>query len=197
MRSIREDIGGLGNILFKNAYLWAEMRDWKIPDIYVQDYRYFERFKNEIKQLYGNGIGTDDRVALHIRRGDYLKGNQFHSNLWETDYYRKAVELFPDRNFLVFCKDTQNPEMDKADQQWCIDNIPSLNIKFEMYEHGDEVSDLNTMAACSGIIGANSSFSFWAAYLGENSKKVVMPKESRWFSDGVSRTILPDYWIKI
>lgn len=173
------------------------MRDGIIPDIYVQSEKYFLKYKDEIRALYGNGIGRNDKVALHIRRGDYLKGTQFHSNLWESDYYQEAVKLFPNEKFLVFCKDNQNPALDEADQQWCADNIPSLGIDFELYHHGEETNDLNAMASCKGIVGANSSFSFWAAYLGEKDKKVVMPKEDRWFNDKVIRTELPDSWTKI
>lgn len=210
MRSLRQDIGGLGNILFKNAYLWAQMRDKKIPDIYVQSEKYFRPYRNEIRALYGNGIGQIDKIALHIRRGDYLKASQFHTNLWETDYYKEAISkvysildyqtddsmTYPEKpKFLIFCKDTQNPELDKGDQEWCKANLPLLGIDFEMYEHGDEVADLNSMASCKIIIGANSSFSWWAAYLGNG--KVIMPKEERWFTDKVVRTELLDEWIKV
>lgn len=199
MKSVRTDIGGLGNLLFKNAYLWAQMREGVIPDVYVQSESYFTKYRDEIRMLYGQGIGFTDKVALHIRRGDYLRVPEFHANLWETEYYRNAVSKFGDERFLVFCKDSQNDAQDKDDMEWCKVNLPLRFpfATFEFHTHTNEVDDLNTMAACRGIIGANSSFSFWAAYLGNPQKRVIMPRESSWFTDGAERTELPDTWEKI
>ena len=192
MKKIRQELGGLGNLLFKEAYIWAQFRDGNIPDIYVQSSQYWTKYRNGIKQRFASGIGFDERVALHIRRGDYLKVTQFHINLWDTDYYQKAVALFPKgTKFLVFCKDNQGEAQDVDDREWCIKNIPLLGIEFEMYKHGEETDDLNKMASCAGLIGANSSFSWWAAFLG-NHKKVVFPRQ--WFVDGVQRTELLPTW---
>lgn len=208
MRSVRNDIGGLGNLLFKEAFIWGQMRDGKIPDVYIQSPKYWEKYKDEIRMRFGANIGNNPRVALHIRRGDYLKASQFHVNLWETDYYKNAVskvysmfdvqtkDSMTDESpkFLVFCKDNQNDEQDKDDHDWCLKNIPSLGIDFEIYNHTTEVEDLNAMASCEVIIMANSSFSWWAAFLG-NPNKVICPKA--WFTDNVPRTDLLDEWIKI
>ena len=196
MRNVRQDIGGLGNLLFKEAYIWAQFRDGAIPDIYVQSSQYWTKYRNEIKQRFASGIGYDERVALHIRRGDYLKVTQFHVNLWDTGYYKEAVKQFPEgTKFLVFCKDNQSEAQDLDDQEWCLENLPQLGIDFEMFVHTDsETNDLNAMAACKGIIGANSSFSWWAAFLG-NATKAVFPKN--WFVDGVQRTELLPEWTLI
>ena len=193
MKPIRQELGGLGNLLFKEAYIWAQMRDGKIPNIYVQSSKYWENYKNEIRQRFSSGIGHDDRVALHIRRGDYLKVSQFHVNLWDTDYYKRAVELFPiGTKFLVFCKDNQNEAQDMDDKEWCLRNIPLLGIDFDMYEHGKETDDLNAMASCRGMIGANSSFSWWAAFLNPHGGIKIFPKQ--WFGDGLQRTELLSEW---
>lgn len=195
MKRIRNEIGGLGNLLFKESYIWGQMRDGNIPDVYVQSPKYWEKYKDEIKMRFSSGIGYMDRVALHIRRGDYLKVSQFHVNLWDTDYYKEAVKLFPGERFLVFCKDNQNPAQDLDDQEWCRDNLPQLGIEFDMFYHGEETDDLNAMASCKGIIGANSSFSWWAAFLSPHNGKKVFPKN--WFVDGYQRTDLLDEWIKL
>lgn len=198
MKSIREDIGGLGNMLFKEAYLWGQMREGNIPDIYVQSSEYWKKYQDELRYRFASGIGRDERIALQIRRGDYLKVSHFHTNLWDTDYYRKAVELFPNEKFLVFCKDNQDNAQDQDDKEWCERNIPQLKIDFEMRDHEDEVTDFNLMASCKGIIGANSSFSWWAAFLNPNhDKKIVFPREKSWFVDGKVRTKLMDSWIQI
>ena len=198
MRSVREDIGGLGNLLFKEAYLWGQVRDGVIPDQYVQSYKYWEKYREELRVRFGAGIKPLDRVAIHIRRGDYLKVSQFHANMWDEGYYKEAIKQFPkDTRFLVFCKDNQNPEQDKDDQEWLKDNLPLLDIDYEIHDHGTEVEDLNTMAGCQGLIGANSSFSWWAAFLGDPKRSVVMPREDRWFVDGIIRTELLPEWTQV
>jgi hypothetical protein len=198
MKLVRNEIGGLGNLLFKESYIWAQMRNGEIPDIYVQSSEYWDKYKEEIKQRFSSGIGYDSRVALHIRRGDYLKVSQFHVNLWDTDYYKKAIDLFLEgTKFLVFCKDNQSEAQDTDDREWCLRNVPLLNIDFEMYEHGKETDDLNAMASCKGIIGANSSFSWWAAFLNSHNGLKVFPAENKWFVDGNVRTKLEKEWAKI
>lgn len=196
MQDIRKKIGGLGNLMFKQAYLIAQALNKQIPDVYVQGITYWQEYVPNIKQAFSEDIGPQiNKVALHIRRGDYLQAHNFHQNLWETDYYQKAVALFPDETFLVFCKDNQDPEQDKADRIWCRENLPKLGIKFEMAPYEDtEVEDLNLMASCKSIIMANSSFSWWGAFLGEH-EKIVCP--SKWFTDGIQRTELLDEWIQI
>lgn len=193
MKDVRKTIGGLGNLMFKQAYLMGQVLDGNIPDVYLQGEKYWIKHKDKIKDTFGTDIGHTDMVALHIRRGDYLQAHNFHKNLWETDYYQKAVAMFPNDKFLVFCKDNQDPDQDKKDRQWCRENLPLLiGNRFEMAPYEDtEIEDLNLMASCKSIIGANSSFSWWGAYLGDH-EKVIMPKE--WFVDGIQRTELLSDW---
>jgi len=199
MLSTRKKIGGLGNLMFKQAFLLGKFFDGEIPDVYLQGEKYWAKHRETIKKEFSDGIGSTDVVALHIRRGDYLQAHNFHANLWETDFYQKAVALFPNEKFLVFCKDNQNPEQDKADRVWCREHLPKLlGDRFEMAPYEDEEwEDMNLMASCTkGIIMANSSFSWWAAYLNPHEgAKVVTPKQ--WFVDGVQRTELLDTWIQL
>lgn len=185
--------------MFKNALVMSQVLDGVIPDVYVQGEKYWKPHAEAIKQFYQIGVGpTIDRVALHIRRGDYLKAEHFHVNLWETDYYQKAVKMFPADKFIVFCRDRQSEEQDIADRAWCVENVaPLLGERFEMAPtHSTEVDDLNLMASCKSLIMANSSFSWWAAYLNPNPQKIIVCP-NRWFTDGVQRTELLDEWVKI
>lgn len=206
MKSVRQQIGGLGNLMFKEAFILGQMLDGKIPDQYVQGETYWKNHASTIKQQFSSGISTTDAVSLHIRRGDYID-NSFYINLWETDYYKRAIDIFmkdaqennkENPNFIVFCRDNQGWEQDKADRQWCRDNLyPLLGDRFELPpKENSETDDLNLMASCRSNIMANSSFSWWAAYLNPNPHKtVVCPKN--WFTDGIQRTELLDEWIKI
>lgn len=196
MRTRREDVGGLGNLLFKEAYIWAQMRGGLIPDLYVQSTEYWQKYKEEIRQRFSYGIGyrTTPLVAVHIRRGDYLKATQFHVPLWDTEYYKKAFSLFPNEQFLVFCRDNQDPEIDKADREWCEEFMTNHVGKgrFTLAPNNtEETDDLNLMASCESLIMANSSFSWWAAFLG-NHERVICPQI--WFTDGYQRTELLPEW---
>lgn len=196
MKDVRKTIGGLGNLMFKQAYIIGQALDGNIPDVYLQGEKYWKKHAASIKATFGGGIGKTDAIALHIRRGDYLQAHNFHKNLWETDYYQKAVAMFPKDKFLVFCKDNQDEAQDKLDRMWCREHLPELlGDRWELAPYEDtEVEDLNLMASCKSIIMANSSFSWWGAYLGDH-EKVVCP--AQWFVDGIQRTELLDDWIKI
>lgn len=197
MRSVRKEIGGIGNLMFKQAFILGKFFDNEIPDIYLQSEKYWKKHTDSIKELYSTGIGpTIDFVSLHIRRGDYVD-NSFYIDLWKTDYYKRAIDLFAkDARFLVFCKDNQGWDTDKADRQWCRDNLtPLLGDRFELApKDNEEWQDLNLMASCRSNIMANSSFSWWAAYLNPNKDKIVAcPQE--WFLDGFKRCEPQPDWI--
>lgn len=179
-------IGGMGNLLFKEAYIYAQMRDKKIPDIYLQDEKYFENHKQEIKDRFSEGIGFMPFTSIHIRRGDYLM-SYFHTHLWDTDYYERAITRMPrGTNFLVF----------SDDPEYCKENFKGKH--FQVMEKTDEVHDFNLMASCENNIIANSSFSWWAAYLNPNpAKRIIAPREDMWFSDRIIRIKLPDNYEQI
>ena len=172
--------GRLGNTMFQGAYIYAQMKRGLIPDIYVQSEEYFKEFADEIKQMYGQGIEPIDKVAIHVRRGDYVN-NPFYVNLMTTGYYERAMALFPNEKFIVF-----------SDDAWWCAHEPLFK-DCDVSDGKTEIEDLNTMAGCKGVIMANSSFSFWGAYLSKGM--VVAPKA--WYTDGIERTKLPDRWIRV
>lgn len=208
MKEVRQTIGGLGNLMFKEAFITGKLLDGEIPDLYLQSEKYWEKHAETIKKRFSDGIGSTNAISLHIRRGDYLN-NDFYVDLWKTDYYRRAVDVFfndakehnkEEPNFLVFCRDNQGWEQDKEDRQWCRDNLTSLlGNRFELPpKENTEIDDFNLMASCYSNIGANSSFSWWAGYLNPNKyKTVIMPSVKNWYRDGFERTECPKEWIRI
>jgi hypothetical protein len=172
--------GRLGNQMFQGAYLIAQAQKGEIPDIYVQGEEHFKESSEAVKTLYSQGIGQPiDMVAIHVRRGDYVN-NPFYVDLMETDYYDRAMAEFPDEKFLVFSDDIN----------WCRQQDIFKDCEFS---EGNEIDDMNTMASCKGIIMANSSFSWWAAFL--SYAKVIAPRD--WYSDGIERTSCLDSWKRI
>lgn len=185
--------GRLGNKMFQYAYIYAQMRRGLIPDTYLQDEKYFKEFSEEIKEIFGTGIGYLEQVGVHVRRGKnpYIPSepkyneNPFHFNICDTDYYDRAMVLFPGEKFVVF---TDDPE-------WCREKWKN-NPNVQIMDRGDDIEDFNLLASCKDLILANSSFSWWAGYLCPNpAKRVVVPKQ--WFSDGETRTVCPSEWIRI
>lgn len=193
MRDPKVTFGRLGNSLFQYAYIYGQARRGEIPDIFVQDPKYFDEFRDDIKELF-NVTGTTDKIAVHVRRGINpinpeelaYSDNPFYVDLTKTDYYSKAIASFMDNDvkFLFFSDDIE----------WCKNHWKGLwDNHFEYSEGKTELEDLNLMASCKGIIMANSSYSWWAAYL--SNARVVAPLA--WYSDGVERTKCPKEWTRI
>jgi hypothetical protein len=172
--------GRLGNSLFQYAFLYAYAKDNKL-DWYYQDPKFFRGHEEEIRQLFGQGIEPIDMVAIHVRRGDYVN-NPFYVDLTDSDYYDRAIAHFKGEKFLVFSDNIE----------WC--KVFFQGKEFEFSEGKTELEDLNMMAGCKGIIMANSSFSWWGAFLG-TKKKVIAPKE--WFTDTKMKVNLLKQWQRI
>ena len=197
MQEPRKIMGGLANRMFQFAYIYAQVRRGMIPDVYIQDFEYFRDFKEEIRQLYREGVGErKDFVAVHIRLGDYVD-NPFYVDLIKTDYYDKAFDYFPNEKFIIFYGDKVGKYAER-DKKWLTEWLPKKGIQYEIREEQSDIEDMNEMASCKGFIGANSSFSIWSAFLNINEdKKIIMPKQ--YYADGIERTKYPERegWIII
>ncbi len=179
MVNLDKIFGRTGNRMFQMAFAYAYARENNI-DFYYQDPKFFEKYGDEIKALFREGIAPIDMVAIHVRRGDYVN-NPFYVDLTETSYYDEAMSQFSGEEFLVFSDDIE----------WCKKQPIFDGCKFA--EGNSEIEDMNLMAGCKGIIMANSSFSWWAAYL--SKAKVIAP--IAWYADGVERTKCPAEWTRI
>jgi len=206
--------GGLGNQMFQYAYgrsrgakfdksgivaprtyaldpfrLPIEFSEDPATDIgYWQSEKWFDHAL--IRKEFHAPDYAIEYIAVHVRLTDNLSARAlaFHGNLLDTDYYKKAMvymrERVKDLRFLVFSDDAA----------WCQKNLnwPDVYIKstYEPY------ADLLLMARCPYAIIANSSFSWWGAWLGAQ-KIVVAPK--RWFVVEVpgAEDIVPARWIKL
>jgi|694.fasta_scaffold38603_4 hypothetical protein len=138
-----------------------------------QSEKYFLDYKDEIIDLFTtnlipfNGSGY---CSIHVRRGDYLSSSHFYEQL-EYDYYKTAYNLMPpNTKFLVFSNDIE----------WCKKNF-TKDMGFENIEFADNNAnyiDLELMSKCDHNIIANSTFSWWGAYLNKNPNKIIItPKQ--------------------
>ncbi len=163
------------------------------PNLNIQGFfqsdKYFIDHQDLIQQLLTPRIGFGinyDCTSIHIRRGDYLQLNQEYVQL-NIDYYKRGMEITDTKNYIIFSDDIA----------WCKDNFKGKNIIFS--EGKSPVEDLALMLSCEKNIIANSSFSWWGAYLNKNPSKIVIAPQ-RWFGPKLSHNIkdlLPEAWIKI
>ena len=127
----------------------------------------------------------DNPIALHIRRGDFLinSGNHYNQSL---DYYEKALSKFDSERQVVIFSD---------DPQWCVEQKLFESDRFIVSSGNDPYIDLYLMTQCSDFIIANSTFSWWGAWLA-NRGKVIAPK--KWFGPNNShlntKDLYPEHW---
>lgn len=167
---------------------------------YFQSEKYFVSIKDEVKKdftfkkdtlsavkEYRENIPESKIIALHIRRGDYV-GQPWHG-CQSLEYYEKALSMLPDIPVVIF---TDDPK-------WAFEQEMFESDKFYVSDGNDNLFDMCFMSMCNYHIIANSSFSWWGAWLSD-SEKVIAPK--RWFGPPLSeknntKDLLPDSWIKL
>ena len=161
--------------LFNNCPKWVNIQG------FFQSEKYFKHIENQIREdfqfhdeIYQPAKelidSVDNPISLHIRRTDYLT-NENHNSL-DLDYYNQALMQFDnDRTVIVF----------SDDPEWCKEQELFSNDRFLVSENNSNYVDLCLMSLCKEHIIANSSFSWWGAWLAE-SKKVIAP--SKWFGPG-------------
>jgi hypothetical protein len=154
---------------------------------YFQNKKYFENIEEEIRQEFSfskevfdlcDGYIKDisnknEVVSLHIRRGDYLQLSDFHPPL-DIEYYQNALsKIDEDIPVLIF----------SDDPVWCKQNELFSSDRFLVSESNSSLYDLCLMTLCTQHIIANSSFSWWGAWLSK-SKNVIAPK--KWFGPSLN-----------
>ncbi len=178
---------------------------------YWQSEKYFLDFRNEILNEFrisveptrdnidlANKIHSCNAVSLHLRRGNFIDDeivNKKHGTA-SLNYYKEAVKLLgskiSDPVFFIFSDDIQwVKEHFKLDFQSVLVNINDAKTDYE---------DLRLMSNCQHHILANSTFSWWGAWLNPSPDKIVIAPK-KWFADedfnSQTKDITPDTWIRI
>ena len=170
---------------------------------YFQTEKYFKHIEGEIREdfTFKEEILTpckelmwqlDLPIALHVRRTDYISNSANHPPC-TLNYYEEALKHFDDDREVVVFSD---------DPAWCKEQELFSDDRFMVSENEDNRMDLCLMSLCSDFIIANSTFSWWGAWLSTNKdKKVIAPKQ--WFgTDGYTKDhntkdVVPDGWTRI
>ena len=176
---------------------------------YWQSEKYFDAIKKTLQQDFTlsiapcehvgslmHTIADPNAVSLHVRRGDYVRNeitNTYHG-VCSLEYYQAACNFIAqhvdDPHFIVF----------SDEPQWAIDHL-RLPWPTTVVQHGPACQphqDMWLMSRCSHHVIANSSFSWWGAWLGQNAHKLVVAPKS-WFR-GVNQStadLIPERWIRL
>lgn len=177
---------------------------------YFQSERYFKHCESTIREMYqfsnmfyrltadviryemGMRMTYDPpMVSVHVRRGDYLQLSPVLPPL-SLDYYQAAMSAFQeDTSFLVF----------SDDHAWCEENLPKIRKRENLHfvkGHSSAV-DMCLMSRCDSHIIANSSFSWWGAWLNPDPEKIVIAPKN-WFGPAGPKNhdgIYCDGWIRL
>ena len=167
---------------------------------YFQTEKYFKHIEKEIRSdfTFKDEIlnpckemieSVENPIALHVRRGDYIKNAENHFNLPRA-YYEAALSKFDaNRNIIVF----------SDDPVWCHDEGTFVDDRFIISENEDNRVDLCLMSLCDDFIIANSSYSWWGAWLSTNKDKTVIAP-AQWFGktgytkDHNTKDLIPNDW---
>jgi hypothetical protein len=175
----------------KNLYLEGHFQSEKYfshnRDSILELFKINKKDKEYIDAKYAELL-KENTVSLHIRRGDYLLSKDHHP-ICDIQYYQNAIDNFDnDVIFLVFSDDINYAKKTFTEN------------KYTIIENEKDYIDLYLMTMCKSNIIANSSFSWWGAWLNNNTnKKVIAPK--KWFGESLKenniKDLIPENWICI
>jgi len=174
---------------------------------YWQCEKYFSEIENEIRSDFSfklplskpnadlaEMINSTNSVSLHVRRNDFANNsaiNETHG-LCSLDYYRAAIQYIAKRvkcpYFFIYSDDIN----------WVRNNL-KVDFPLMYIEHNcgaESYNDMRLMSMCKHHIIANSSFSWWGAWLNSNSNAIVIAPK-RWFAnDTNTQDLIPQRWVK-
>lgn len=178
------------------GYFQSEKYFKNIRDILLEQFSIKQNLSNYTTEIEKKIIKTKNSCSIHIRRGDFVNTTNIniHGNC-DLVYYKKAISSLEDRigklKFFIFSDDIE----------WCKQNLEINNtVYIDSKEKRIPHEDIYLMSLCGHNIIANSSFSWWGAWLNKNEDKIVIPPK-RWFADEKldkeSMDIVCEKWLKI
>jgi hypothetical protein len=183
-----------GDGRYLNGY-WQSWRFFEKVEPLIREHFTLRREKTERVSQLAEQLRRSETVSVHVRRGDYkTREAQAYHGILPASYYREAIERVlsrhPKARFLFF----------SDDMEWV---RAHLDTRLPLFDSGDEVGrtaleDLHLMQHCRHHVIANSSFSWWGAWLNPDpDKTVVAPVD--WFAtkENETKDIVPPSWIRV
>lgn len=184
---------------FQSERYFKEVED-AVREAFTFDEAIFAGLETELKNkitIYQIDIENTLSVSLHIRRGDYLSSADIYGGNCTEAYYAKAIEImkhkYPEAVFYVFSNE------DDWAEEWCKEQELRTGAKFVPVTGVPEelgYLDMFLMSKCKHHIVANSSFSWWGAYLNPSKEKCVIAP-ARWYNNQDCKDIYTPEMLKI
>lgn len=176
------------------GYFQSEKYFSDIRAILLEDFFWAKKPSGKNSLVLKEIQNTPNCVSVHVRRGDYVSNEnaaKFHG-LTGVEYYQAAVKTIAKSvNKIKLYIFSDEPE-------WCKKNLKFQHDTVYVSHNSEGSEDMRLMKACRHNIIANSSFSWWGAWLNENPEKIVIAPKT-WFSHGETNTndVIPESWLKI
>lgn len=178
----------IGNIVM-NGYWQSEEYFKKYRSVVLEDFK-VRSIDASFIQKYLPSIKSSSSISLHVRRGDYLTNptaSKIH-NVCGIDYYERAVNEFQDlkeATYFIFSDDIE----------WCKETMPKFgNMVFVADVNNPPWMAMFLMSQCRHNIIANSSFSWWGAWLNSSPDKVVIAPIVWSYRGDPDRNLIPADW---
>jgi len=192
--SFDEKVLRLGRNVYLKGHFQSEKYFLPAKEIIKQEFRFKDEVISNVNE-FANKINNEQSVAVHIRRGDMGSDPvtaEYHGIL-TVDHYQKCIDIIsskvPGPVFYFFSDDIKwvKENLQIPQSVYVSDNITK-----------DHIEDLYLMSQCKHNIIANSSFSWWGAWLNDNPGKIVIAPKN-WFNKGPKdiQDLIPEGWLKV
>lgn len=180
---------------FIEGFFQSELYFKCVEDKLREDFKFNTEASPKNLQIMTQMYSTNS-ISVHIRRGDYVEKQRFQELYapCSIDYYKRAVEYIaqrqPEPTLFVFSDDITWAKLNFR--------LPYETVYISHNTGRASYEDMRLMSACKNNIIANSSFSWWGAWLNKNKDKIVIAPQ-KWFNDDeiVQTDVIPKEWVRL
>lgn len=191
------DLQKIEDDMYLSGYWQSEKYFYEFKDLIRKEFCFAKQLEDSKAKEILKEIGKyKNTVSIHVRAGDYLTevNKKTFGNICTSQYYIKAYyyvkNLYPEAKCFLFSNDVE----------WTVNNISlpydEITIVSSQLSEAEEWIELYLMSMCTINVVANSSYSWWAAWLNENIDKVVICP-TKWTNQKVSENVICGDWIRI
>lgn len=152
----------------------------------LEDFSFKQEILDAAKQIKKKVRKEKQLVSIHVRRGDYVNLQEYHP-VCSVEYYENSLEYVKDCDIICFSDDIE----------WCKKNLNHLSPNISYSYSNNPYVDLCLMSMCEHNIIANSSFSWWSAWLNKNENKIIVAPK-KWFGPKYNyhntKDLIPQEW---
>jgi hypothetical protein len=170
------------------GYFQSEKFFKHIENLVRKQFEFKDEIVNEVQSKYPSILNSS---TIHIRRGDYVPQVNHHP-LLPNEYYDNYISNYSEGDIYVF----------SDDMEWAKEQFIGNQYIFPLFEQDNDLKCFVLMSLAKTSLIANSTYSWWAAWLNQNpNKKIYTPDHTKWFGISYSnldtKDVIPNDWIQI